>query len=255
MRHAVVAGMVALLLAASAGAEEIFECLLEPHKRVGLSSAVPGLLESVSVERGDPVRRGQVVARLVSGRERAAWELARARREFAERKVKRNEELYAKKLISIHEKDEIETEALLARFEEREAREQLALRTVRSPLDGIVVERHASEGEFVRDEPIVEIAQIDPLDVEVIVPVAWFGRIREGMRGRVRPELAPEREVEAEVVRVDPVVDAASGTIRVRLELPNPGGALPSGVRCRVSFDLPNASPVGRSGAEGDGTG
>ncbi len=226
----------AMTFASATARAESFECLIEPHKTVRLSSAVPGLLESMRVGRGQDVKKGQIVAKLVSGQERAAYQLAQARAEFSRRKVERNEELYRKKLISIHEKDEIETESLLHSFEEREALERLKLRTLRSPIDGIVVERHFVEGEYVHEKPVVDIVEIDPLLVEAIVPVEWFGRIEEGSIGRVTPRTAVTEPREASVELVDRVVDPASGTIRVRLRLPNPDHALPAGARCRVEF-------------------
>jgi multidrug efflux pump subunit AcrA (membrane-fusion protein) len=99
-----------------------------------------------------------------------------------------------------------------------------------------VVERLKSPGEFVEDKPILRIAQLDPLRVEVIVPVARFGTITTGMRAEVTPELSKRRKYIAQVTIVDKVVDAASGTFGVRLELPNPGNFIPGGLRCSLTF-------------------
>ena len=97
------------------------------------------LLEKV--DRGDFVKNGQVLATLKSDVERASYDLAKARAEFAARKAQRNEELYLKQMISSHEKDELETNAHLLQLELRELEEQLKMRTIHSPLDGVVVER------------------------------------------------------------------------------------------------------------------
>ena len=111
-------------------------------------------------------------------------------------------------------------------------------RNIRSPLNGVVVKRNFSPGEYVQDLPIFELAQIDPLRIEVVVPVRLYGKIRTGMTGKVEWE-APLRGVEtATVTVVDPVVDAASGTIGIRLELPNPDHRLPAGTQCTVTFSL-----------------
>jgi multidrug efflux pump subunit AcrA (membrane-fusion protein) len=68
------------------------------------------------------------------------------------------------------------------------------------------------------------------------VPSQLYGSIKVGMMGDVSLA-APLRGVhKAKVTVVDPVIDAASGTFGVRLELPNPGGKLPSGIKCRVRF-------------------
>src|SRR5688572_30795591 len=92
---------------AAPGAGCRLECLVEPHLVVQVGSAVDGVLEQVLVNRGDRVRKGQVVAKLQSGVEAAALKLSEARVEFGRRKVERNEELFTKQLISALEWDEL----------------------------------------------------------------------------------------------------------------------------------------------------
>ena len=108
-----------------------------------------------------------------------------------------------------------------------------------SPIDGVVMERLLRVGEFRHDQsPVFTLAQVDPLRVEVFVPAALHGQVRAGMVAQVVPELPGAQPVAARVAVVDPVMDAASGTFGVRLALPNPGKALPAGVRCHVRFGL-----------------
>ena len=239
-RRIQVAAMAILLLLAlgpaPAPAGEAYEGLIEPSESVEVSSHVRGTLEAVVMDRGDNVRRGQVVARVKAEVEKAAVDLARSRVEFAERKVERNEDLYQQQLISIHEKDEMETELRIARLELQEAEARLSMRTIRSTVDGVVVERFLSAGEYVGEEPILEIARIDPLYVEVVVPVEQFGSIKKGMKAEVRPELPGSETHTAKVLIVDRVIDAASGTFGVRLRMANPGHRLPAGLKCRVTF-------------------
>jgi RND family efflux transporter MFP subunit len=233
-----VAAWILFLLPVKQVRAEKFECLVEPYLEVKLSSGVPGLLDEVLVDRGDVVKKEQVLARLKSDAQQAGYDLAKARAEFAERRVERNQELYRKQMISIHEKDEMETEAQLLKLELREVEEQLKMRSIRSPVDGVVVKRHQSAGEYVQEEPMLELAQIDPLRVEVVVPMRLYGKVEVGMTAQVEWE-APLRGVHsAQVTVVDPVVDAASGTIGIRLELPNPDYRLPAGTQCLVSFPV-----------------
>ncbi len=210
-------------------------CLLEPSKKVRVASPVAGVIESLTVERGDRVRKGQVLARLQSGLERANLKAARAQLAFAERRGERNEDLFAKRLISRDDKDQMETEIEVARAELEQASERLRLRTIRSPLSGTVIERSASPGEFVGSDPILTIVDIDPLYVEVIAPVSELGRIRKGMRAEVIPDPIGG-SYQATVVIVDPVVDPTSDTFGVRLELPNPDHRLPAGLKCAIRF-------------------
>jgi multidrug efflux pump subunit AcrA (membrane-fusion protein) len=98
------------------------------------------------------------------------------------------------------------------------------------------MERFLSPGEFVEDQPVLKLAQIHPLYVEVFAPVELLGSIKVGMSADVSPEEPVGKVYKARVTIVDQVVDAASGTFGVRLELPNPKYRLPAGLKCKVTF-------------------
>ena len=241
----------------------VLDGLIEPSLVVNVGSSVPGILHSVDAERGDMVNKGQVLARLKSGVERATAELAlaraemtapiklkRERLEYSRRQVKRTEELYNKKAVPFSQMDEVQTNKMLAELEVLEeienkrlaglelqrANEVVDRLTIRSPISGVVMERFLSQGEYVEDKPILKIAQIHPLHVEIIAPVKLLGAMRTGMKAEVRPEEPHARRYSATVTIVDRVVDAASGTFGVRLELPNSGYNIPAGLKCKVVF-------------------
>lgn len=217
--------------------EDKLECILEPNTEIEISAPVSGVLSHVLVQRGDRVKRGQILARLISGPERAAVELAKARVEFGKRKAVRNEDLYKKELISIHEKDEMDTEVLISSLQLKQAEEQLKLRKITSPIDGVVVERDKDPGEYIEIESVVTVVSLDPLNVEVVAPAERFGTIHKGMRGKVSTVGPINKTYEAKVILIDQVIDAASGTIRVRLVLANPDNAIPAGLNCYVEFN------------------
>jgi membrane fusion protein (multidrug efflux system) len=212
------------------------ECLLEPSLVANVGSPVEGTLAQVLVDRGADVRKGQVVARLNSSVEAATVALRQAQEAYGQRKVMRNEELFNKDLISASDKDELETQTRLAGLERKQQQEVLALRTITSPINGVVVERYLAPGDHVSQEKILKLVQIDPLYVEVIAPVEMFGAIRLGMTGQVRLDPMISGSYRAKVTVVDRVIDAASGTFGVRLELRNPGNKIPAGMRCNVKF-------------------
>lgn len=259
----------ALCAAASGAAAADLDCLIEPHVVVQVASPVEALVETVRVDRGDVVKAGQVLATLESSVERATLAMTRHRAEsdaavrasearlaYGARRLSRNEELRRDQIVSLSDQDEAETAKVLADIAVLEAHENrrlaqletdraqaaLALRTIQSPVNGVVVERFLSPGEFAKQAPIVKVAQIDPLRVEVFAPVAMLDEVRVGMRAEVRPEAPVTGAYQARVTVVDRVVDAASGTFGVRLELPNPGHALPAGLRCTVRIGRPSAS-------------
>lgn len=215
------------------------ECMLEPHLVANIGSPVEGILSQVLVDRGDFVSKGQVVARLRSEVEEATVEWRKAQEEFGKRKVLRNEELFKKELISANDKDELETQTRIAGFELKEKQEILNQRTIRSPLNGVVVERFLAPGERVAQEKIMKLAQIDPLNVEVIAPVEMFGSIKPGMTGEVTLNPLQHGVYKARVIVVDRVIDAASGTFGVRLELSNPSSRIPAGIKCKLRFSRP----------------
>jgi membrane fusion protein (multidrug efflux system) len=213
------------------------ECLLEPHLVANVGSPVEGTLSQVLVDRGAQVVKGQVIARLNSSVEAANLNLRKAQEEFGKRKVERNVELFRKELISASEKDEIETQTRIAELEVIQQQQVLDQRAIRSPLEGVVVERYLAPGERVANEKILRIAQVNPLNVEVIAPVELFGSIKQGMAADVSLEPLLSGAYKAKVVVVDRVIDAASGTFGVRLELPNQGNRIPAGIKCRLRFN------------------
>jgi len=83
---------------------------------------------------------------------------------------------------------------------------------------------------------IVTIAEMDPLRVETYLPVSRFGQVKVGDMAEVMPDSPVGGSYQAKVTVVDPVLDAASNTIGVRLELPNPELKLPAGIHCQVRF-------------------
>jgi hypothetical protein len=104
------------------------------------------------------------------------------------------------------------------------------------------MERLLAPGEY-RDEqsPVLTLAQIDPLRVEVFVPTAYYGQIQVGTEAQIRPEKPIGGIHKATVTVVDRVLDAASGTFGVRLRLPNSKLLLPAGIRCKVKFEMRTA--------------
>ena len=257
---------MALLAAASAAASD-YDCLIEARQQVDIRSPVEAVVESVLIQRGETVKKGQVIATLESGPERAALDLARsratmrgelkaaeARVDLAQKKMVRADELYKQNFVSVNAREEAQAEyqfsseqlrqaqenQKLAELEVKRSEEILAMRTIRSPLSGVVVDVLQKPGEFATSndvrQPIAKLAEIDPLYVEVILPVMLYGKVKNGQRGLIMPEQPVGGRFDATVKVVDRVIDAASGTFGVRLQLPNPGYRIPAGVKCKVRF-------------------
>ena len=267
-----IAGVILLvqgeLYSATIASDEL-DCLVEPHEVVNLSSPVEGVLEKVFVERGAYVKKGQVVARLESNLEQASVVLARARADvdaaiksgearlaFSTLKVTRSEQLFERQLISAADLDEAQTEKRLAEMtllnalenrrlaalELERANVALSRHTIRSPISGVVVERFLSPGEytsgqFKNDSPILKLAQIDLLRVEVFAPVSMRDKIFVGTPAKLMLETPVHASHDVRVSVVDRVVDSASSTFRVRLVLPNQNHRIPAGLKCKIKFN------------------
>ncbi|MBF0184826.1 MAG: efflux RND transporter periplasmic adaptor subunit [Magnetococcales bacterium] len=217
-------------------------CLIEPSIEVNVGSPADGTLDVVNVDRGDIVNRGQLLAKLDSAVQVAAANVQEAKAAYGARKYKRNVDLQKQQLISSQELDEIATEQRLSELEFKERREQVMLRSIFSPIRGVIVDRYRNRGDLVKQEKIFRIAQLDPLHVETVVPATFFGRIHLDQNYEVLPQLVGGKQ-KARVATIDRVIDAASATFRVRLLLSNPNFELPPGQRCRINFSTNGNDP------------
>lgn len=211
-------------------------CMIEPSMRIDISSPVTGVVDKLAVKLGDGVKRGSRLFSLKSGVEAASVELAKVREEFAQRQVERNDILFRDNLISAHERDEFITELHVAQKELEHAQAVLAQRSIESPINGVVIDRFNDPGEFVGTDPILTLASLDPLKVELVMPYEYFEKIPRQGSIYIYPESPVNGEYQAKITMVDPIIDAASGTFRVRTELSNPKGVVPAGIKCRAAL-------------------
>lgn len=247
------------------------DCLVKPEMYIDLSSSVDAILEKMLVDTGDRIKKGQPLVQLEASVEIAKVHLAalqatsnseienrQVQLKYAKRNKKRIRALFTKNSVSRFEKDKADTEVALAQIELNKATEkkqiaqlslelaktQLALRTIKSPIDGIVVDRYTMVGESITDRTIMKLAQVDPLRVELIAPTEYFGLITKGMEVDIYPERPANKIFKATVTVVDQLIDPASGSFTVRMALPNPGDELVGGVNCMAIFDFETpASP------------
>lgn len=261
-----VAGMASFAVGTMAGTSvaATFDCVIEPSVVVELGGPLPGLLETVLVNRGDRIVRNQVIAILNSKVEKATVKLLteqasnsaevdaqKVRNEHSISRAKRTSQLAASNVASKEKLEEVEAqmkvvERELALAEMRHRVTQLELeraqttldqRTIRSPIDGIVVKRNLFGGEYLdQNGKVATIAQLDPLNVETYLPVAFFRRVKIGMEVEVTPDRPFEGSYVGTVSVVDQVFDAASSTFGVRINLPNSDLKLPAGQRCKAKF-------------------
>jgi RND family efflux transporter MFP subunit len=239
------------------------DCVINPYRVVDISSPVAGVIEKLYVERSQHVTAGQVVAQLEASVEQANVELAKYRASvqsevglgkvninFDQLRKKRVQSLLEKQNISLENADQIEREVQLSKWklkqakellgirklELRKAEEQLKQKSIGAPFDGFVLDTFKYRGEYVEDQAILRLAQLDPLVVEAIVPMENFGMIKPGMMAEIRPEVLFKDKLMGKVVAVDRIGDTASNTFGVKLSIPNPENRIPAGLKCIVKF-------------------
>lgn len=276
IRRSIFAALIFVGVPASAmGAE--FDCVIEPRQVLELRAPIEGLIERVNVDRGDYVRKGQELAVLDTGVEQVAAAIANQRAqmegavrsweskgELSTKKSSRMDELHRQNYISAQARDEAVTDKRVAEAELRDAvdtrklaglehqrqLEIIRLKTIRSPINGVITERILNPGEFaeagVGRKPLMKLAEIDTLNVEVLLPAPAWGKVKHGMAIQVTPEIPAGSRHRATVKVIDRVLDAASGTFGVRLELPNPERKIPGGIRCRAVFPQVEDALVGK---------
>lgn len=260
------AALAAAFALAWPGVGHAFDCLVEPWQTVDVRSASEGIIDKVLVQRGDRVRAGQVLVQLDSNVEASSVAVARhraeaqgrvltaqSRLEYAQKKLQRSEQLQAQNFVSAQARDEAEAEKRILESELRDARENKELaahelrqsqeilnrRTLRSPFNGVVLDRMLNPGDLAEAgtgrKAILKLVQVEPLRVEVVLPRSAWGKVKLRSAADVTAEGFPGT-LQATVTVVDSVFDSASGTFGVRLELPNAGGKVPAGIRCKISF-------------------
>jgi membrane fusion protein, heavy metal efflux system len=251
-------------------------CLIGPMRVADIGSPVTGIVDQINVDIGDSVRHGQPLVVLRSEVETAGersaktrWSIdadirsAQASLLLANQRFTRATGLLSEGFVSPQavEQARAEQEVAIQRVAQSKGqrdvlatdlnvvRAQVEQRTVRAPFDGVITERFRHPGERVEDRPVLRLATLNPLRVDLVVPAARFGQFKLRDSIAVQPELPGVAAANAEVTHVDRVIDAASNTYRVRLSLANPGNKMPAGARCSVDSAGSAGSPSSPSAA------
>lgn len=241
-----------------------FNGFTEPYRTINVASDEAGIIAEVLVREGEAVEAGQVLARLNSDVYLSSLAIAeqnmraegRLDAATAEQKLRRQRE---EKLRSLRtdgharqeEVDRAQAETAVAEANVRSAREdiqikkleyeriksQLERRTIRSPVTGVVTLLHKQEGEFVapNNPDILSIVELDPLLAGFSLMRTDAEKLQLGQKVYVRfPE--SKSQVTGTIEFIAPVVDAESGTVRVKVRVVNTKKRLRSGERCTLSL-------------------
>ncbi len=246
---------------------------LVPRASVDVMSRVSGRLKEVMVERGDPVSRGQLLAVVDDEdllqqirRAEAAIAVARAsvQREQAsmenlQLQVQRYQKLYQENLLSLQDLQDLESRLRVsvaqvqlaqaqvdqAEASLRELRIQQEQTRIYSPLDGFVGVRYLDPGALVNASvPIVSVVDVSRVKTVVPVPEGDLSRVSPGLSAQIRVDAYPDRVYRGVVTRISPVLNPATRTADIEIEVPNETGVLKPGMFARVSLKADAARPA-----------
>lgn len=217
--------------------EEV-EAIAMPSREVTLSLPMEATVRELRVKEGDTVKKGDVLATLfhsseVFERDRAAKQLERA-----EVDLRMSERLRQSETVSEEAARQKRLDHDVAKIELQRANAVLGDKTLTATFDGVILRIHKEVGESVgRTEKIIEVIDYDTLHIEAYLEAIHLGTVRKGQKARVIFPSLGDRELEAEFLLVDPVVEPGSGLFRVRLALANPDRSIPSGIPARLIFE------------------
>lgn len=227
---------------------------LRPLLQADVGAKTLGYLDAVLVDRGDPVKKGQLLAlvrpsdlpdQLAAARSSAAQ--ADAAAALARANLDRARALAPAGRVSKQELQQAETALASADAMRAATRSQVgALATrlgemrITSPLDGVVSARRLDPGALVgpggNTTPFLSVDHIDTLRVFVSVNEIDVPRLKLGQATHVEVDAVPGSRYEGKVVRLSPSLDPATRTLDAEVQLPNPRGELRAGMYGRAAI-------------------
>ena len=205
-------GLVLTQLVAALSAE-VFDGLVLPFREVTIGSPVETRIDALEVREGDVVKKGDLLVRLYSRLEELEAQRAEAavvKRQFD---AKSSEDLFKDKLVSEDEALQARIELDLAELMQEMAQEQVKLRRLKAPIDGVIVERLREAGDMVQmSEPIFVILDLEQVYVQFYVRAEKLTKLAIGSSAEVSfSSLGLNAPRTGVIDYIDPRVDAASG--------------------------------------------
>jgi membrane fusion protein (multidrug efflux system) len=211
---------------------------LEAENDVQIVARTQGPVVELLTEEGRQVSKGQVMARIDPKETQAQVKIAQVALQEAERVYSRAQETFEERLIS-----QADFDAALAAKESAEAtlvdrQVQLDFTEVKAPFAAVVVDRNVKLGDNVTPGQVLfRISDFDPLLSKIQVPEKELSRLHKGQPAYLTVEAWPGERFPGRVLRISPVVDSASGTIRVTLEVQG-GNKLRPGMFANVYLEV-----------------
>lgn len=193
---------------------------LEAEDEATVMAKQSGVIEQVLVEEGERVREGQVLARLETDRLRLEVARAKATLDQLEQDFKRYESVYERKLVSREAYERAKFELDGAKAAHDLARLALQEAEIRAPFDGVVSLRHVKIGNTIQSgSPAFRVTRMDRLEAQIFVPERDIDKLASGQPATLTVDAWPDRRFTGHILRVNPVVDATTGTVKVTVAM------------------------------------
>lgn len=220
-----------------------------PYQQATLYARVAGYLKAIRVDKGDPVKAGQLLAEievpeLVADRTKFVAEAEVARVDYERLEQAR---LKAPDLVVPQRVDEAKGKWLVAKANLERIETLLHYASIVAPFDGVVTRRMVDPGAFLpaatsgsaaQTAAVLTLMDFSRVRVQVAVPEREAAIVHKGCAVRVSPEGLPGRVFEAVVSRISYALDEATRTMLVEAELRNPQGELRPGMYASVEIVL-----------------
>jgi membrane fusion protein (multidrug efflux system) len=193
---------------------------LEAEVEVDLVARVSAPIVALDVEEGDVVRKGQRLALLDDVELRVMAELSRVSVAETQQSFDRAEQLHGEGLIAPEEYERAVSAYDSARAQFEASQIQLQFTELRAPFSGRIVRRYVDPAQQVSvNTPIFRLSDFDPLLCPIQIPERDLPRVRLNQSAWLSVEAAPGERFPARVLRISPIVEATTGTIKVTLEI------------------------------------
>ncbi|MGE4240376.1 efflux RND transporter periplasmic adaptor subunit [Ramlibacter sp.] len=209
---------------------------LKSRQGVVLRPEVSGRVVQLNFRDGERVRRGQLLVQLDDQLPQAQLQQAEAELSIARANHKRNQELVAQNFISAQRVDESSANMQVAEAKLALARATVQRLRILAPFDGIAGIRSVNVGDYLKDgADVVNVEDMDAILVDFRLPERFQTKVRRGQVALIDVDALPGRRFSAQVLAVDPLVDANGRSIGVRGCIDNRQLALRPGMFARVT--------------------
>jgi len=201
---------------------------LEVEKEAEVLARVAGVVEQLLVEEGDVVQEGDPLLTIANDEYRFRVDQAEAATANLRARFERLEQMMAEQLATEEEFETARSDLASAEADEGLARLNLSYTTVAAPFSGRVTQRLVDMGENLSvGSPVFVIADFNPLLARVHVPSREFNRLQRNQAVDLVLDSSGAR-LTGHIKLISPIIDPASGTIKITVEVPDyPAGTRP----------------------------